>query len=82
MAYGSAATLDWIVNPKQIEPHIPAWDLSKREDGTFSREDFTFDKSRNVYICPAFKTHTTTGRIVNDDQMLYRASKPDCDACP
>jgi transposase len=81
-AYGSAATLDWIVNTKQIEPHIPVWDRSKREDGTFSREDFTFDKSRNVYICPAFKTLTTTGRIVNDDQMLYRASKPDCDACP
>jgi hypothetical protein len=26
----------------------------KREDGTFSREDFTFDKDRNVYICPAY----------------------------
>jgi Transposase DDE domain len=81
-AYGSAATLDWIVNTKQIEPHIPVWDRSKREDGTFSREDFTFDKSRNVYICPAFKTLTTTGRIVNVDQILYRASKPDCDVCP
>jgi hypothetical protein len=81
-AYGSAATLDWIVNAKQIEPYIPVWDRSKREDGTFSRDHFTFDKSRNVYICPAFKTLTTTGKIVNDDQMLYRASKPDCDACP
>ena len=26
----------------------------KREDGTFSREDFTFDKDRNVYICTAY----------------------------
>jgi len=26
----------------------------KREDGTFSREDFTFDKDRNVYICPGY----------------------------
>jgi Transposase DDE domain len=40
------------------------------------------DKSRNVYICPAFKTLTTTGKIVDNDQILYRASKPDCDACP
>ena len=55
-AYGSAATLDWIVNEKGIAPHIPVWDRSKREDGTFSREDFTYDKTRNVYICPAFKT--------------------------
>jgi hypothetical protein len=60
-AYGSAANLNWLVNDKQIAPHIPVWDRSKREDGTFSREDFTFDKSRNVYICPAFKTLTTTG---------------------
>ena len=27
--------------------------------GTFSREDFTFDKDRNVYICPANKILTT-----------------------
>src|SRR5262245_32870930 len=63
-AYGSAANLSWLVNEKQIAPHIPVIDKSKREDGTFSREDFTFDRSRNVYICPAFKTLTTTGRIV------------------
>ena len=81
-AYGSAANLNWLINEKQIAPHIPVIDKSKRDDGTFSREDFTFDKSRNVYICPAFKTLTTTGKIVNDDQMLYRASKPDCDVCP
>jgi hypothetical protein len=80
-AYGSAANLNWLVNEKQIAPHIPVIDKSKREDGTFSREDFTFDRSRNVYICPAFKTLTTTGRIVNDDVMLYRAIKHDCDAC-
>jgi hypothetical protein len=30
-------------------------DKSKREDGTFSREDFTFDKGRNVYVCPMGK---------------------------
>ena len=47
-AYGSAATLDWIVTEKGIAPHIPVWDRSKRDDGTFSREDFTFDKERNV----------------------------------
>ena len=56
-------------------------DKSKREDGTFSREDFTFDKERDVYICPAGKILTTTGRVVNDDQLLYRASKLDCDVC-
>jgi transposase len=81
-AYGSAATLDWIVNEKGIAPHIPVWDRSKREDGTFSREDFIFDKARDIYTCPAGKVLTTTGRIVNVEQLLYRASKLDCDVCP
>jgi hypothetical protein len=81
-AYGSAATPDWIVNEKRIAPHIPVFDKSKREDGTFSRDDFIFDKGRNTYTCPASKVLTTTGKIVNDDQLLYRASKLDCDVCP
>src|SRR5262245_4959629 len=80
-AYGSAATLDWIVTEKGIAPHIPVFDKSKRKDGTLSREDFTYDRTRNVYICPAFKVLTTTGKIMNDDMLFYRASKADCDAC-
>src|SRR6476619_6647516 len=80
-AYGSAANLNWVVNDKKIAPHIPVIDKSKRADGTFSREDVTFYKEGNVYICPAFNILTTTGKIMNDDQLLYRASKPNCDAC-
>jgi hypothetical protein len=80
-AYGSAATLDWIVSEKGIAPHIPVWDRSKREDGTFSREDFTFYKEGNLYICPAFKTLTTTGKAMNGDMLAYRASVPACTAC-
>src|SRR6185312_8344437 len=81
-AYGSAATLNWLVNEKKIQPHIPVFDKSNREDGTFSRRDFTFDKEHDIYTCPAGKTLATTGTIINDDQLLYRASKFDCDVCP
>src|SRR6202140_5369116 len=80
-AYGSAANLNWLVNKKRIAPHIPVIDKSKREDGTFSREDFTFYKEGNVYICPAFNILTTTGKIMNDDLLFYRASTRDCAAC-
>jgi transposase len=80
-AYGSGANLNWLVN-KKIAPHIPVIDKSKREDGTFSREDFTFDRERDIYTCPADKVLTTTRKIVNDEQLLYRASKRDCDVCP
>ena len=81
-AYGSAATLNWLVHEKKIAPHIPVIDKSKREDGTFSREDFIFDKERDIYTCPAGKILTTTRKIMNDAHLLYRASKLDCDICP
>ena len=82
-AYGSGANLNWLVKDKDIAPHIPVIDKSKREDGTFSREDFTFDKERNVYTCPAGKTLTTTGKRVNDGEtILFRASSHDCGPCP
>jgi transposase len=81
-AYGSGANLNWLVNEKNIAPHIPVIDKSKREDGTFSREDFTFDKQRNVYICPVGKTLSTTGKLVNDGEtLLYRARTRDCRGC-
>src|SRR5689334_13052675 len=82
-AYGSGANLNWLIKDKKIAPHIPVIDKSKREDGTFSRDDFIFDKERNVYTCPAGKTLTTTGRLVNDGEtLLYRASMRDCRSCP
>ena len=82
-AYGSGANLNWLVKDKKIAPHIPVIDKSKREDGTFSRDDFMFDKERNVYTCPAGKTLTTTGKLVNDGEtLLYLASTRDCRNCP
>jgi transposase len=81
-AYGSAANLNWLVSEKQIAPHIPVIDKSKREDGTFSREDFTFDKARDVYICPAGEVLGTTGTVSADHAMRYNAPVPVCRACP
>jgi transposase len=82
-AYGSGPNLNWLVKDKDIAPHIPVVDKSKREDGTFSREDFRFDKERNVYICPANKTLTTTGTVIDDGETLrYLASTSDCRDCP
>ena len=82
-AYGSGANLNWLVEDKGIAPHIPVIDKSKRDDGTFSRDDFTFDRECNVYTCPAGKALTTTGRLVKDGEtVLYRASTYDCGPCP
>jgi hypothetical protein len=81
-AYGSAANLNWLVNEKQIAPHVPVIDKSKRDDGTFSRKDFTFDKAHDHYICPAGELLRTTGTISTDHAMRYIAPVPVCRACP
>ena len=82
-AYGSGANLNWLVSEAKIAPHIPVIDKSKRDDGTFSREDFTFDKERNIYICPAGKVLTTTGKVATDGETLYYlATTRDCRSCP
>ena len=81
-AYGSAEMLGWLVNEHAIEPHIPVFDKSVRDDGTFSREDFEYDQEPISTVCPAGKVLTSTGTLVNDGEtLLYRASKYDCDAC-
>src|SRR3981081_2412786 len=42
-AYGSAEMLGWLVYEHGIEPHVTVFDKSARADGTFSRDDFTYD---------------------------------------
>jgi transposase len=80
-AYGTGKFLSWLIEAG-ITPHIPVWDKSAREDGTFSRADFIFDNDRNVYVCPAGKLLTTTGSIGADHTMRYRARNRDCRLCP
>jgi Transposase DDE domain len=88
--YGSAEMLNWLVNDRGIEPHIPVFDKSKRTDDTFSREDFVYDHAGDSYRCPAGKTlqryrrQFTVPRIgvMKDNSLRYRASKHDCGQCP
>jgi transposase len=81
VAYGTGEMLGRLV-ARGIDPHIPVWDKSKRDDGTFSRTDFSYDKERDLYICPGGKTLKTTARVHDGKTLYYRASKLDCEACP
>lgn len=89
-AYGSSEMLGWMVEEKQIEPHVPVWDKSERTDGTFSRSDFTWNKQEKEYRCPADKimradrsrSSTVRPTITKDDTIIYRASTHDCKVCP
>lgn len=80
-AYGSGPNLNWLVNEKEIAPHIPVIDKSDRKDGTFSRKDFHYDEGRDCYVCPAGCDLTTTGRVRGDDSMGYYSSVYDCREC-
>ena len=88
--YGSADTLAWLVHERDIEPHIPVFDKSSRTDGTFSRTDFAFNSSKDVYTCPAGKLLKCRRRRFADrpdtepaDGLVrYRASMADCTTCP
>jgi hypothetical protein len=89
-AYGTAEMLGWLVYEHGIEPHIPVFDKSVRTDGTFSREDFTYDPNEDRYICPAGKElrqyrrafSKPRSRVDKNGMMCYRASKLDCSICP
>jgi transposase len=83
MAYGAAPMLGWLVEEKQIAPHIPVWDKSEPNDGTFGRSAFTFDAENNRYICPAGKLLKPAWRSrVKKNPFRYRASQYDCEVCP
>jgi transposase len=89
-AYGSAENLAWLVHEQGVEPHIPVFDKSERNDGTFSKSDFVFDHDSDNYTCPGGKllqqyhrdyAVPRDGAIDKDGFIRYRATKQDCDAC-
>jgi hypothetical protein len=81
-AYGTGPMLGWLVNGKQIEPHIPVWDKSEHDDGTFSGSDFAFDTATNPYTCPAGMLFKPSWRMKKKNRYNYRASQIDCQVCP
>jgi transposase len=90
-AYGTAAMLNWLVNEKEIEPHVPVWDHTQRTDETtFPNSDFKWDEQRNEYRCPQGSALRTDWRpfknlrshITKDDAIIYRSRQSECDKCP
>ena len=88
--YGTAEILGWMVNEKAIEPHVPVWDKTQRNDETLSSSDFQWDEQADEYRCPqgqvlrrqwrAFKILRT--HVTKADTIIYRSSQSDCATCP
>jgi hypothetical protein len=79
-AYGTGRLLRWLTD-RNIAPHIPVWDKSRQTNSRFTRDDFSYDKGRNLYLCPGGKLLTSTGNIDQGRIFYYRASKSDCSTC-
>jgi transposase len=88
-AYGSAAMLDWVVEQKQIEPHIPVLDKSQGKPGLYGRSDFNWDNVADCYHCPAGKLLRSRSRhfkknrspVTKANTIIYRSSQHDCKTC-
>ncbi len=81
-AYGTGEMLGWLVE-RGIDPHIPVWDQSEvAADGKFVRADFTYDKDRDLYICPGGKELKTSGTVHDGTTLKYIAKRSDCAVCP
>ena len=82
MAYGTGEMLGWLVE-RGIDPHIPVWDQSEvAADGKFVRADFTYDKNRDLYICPGGKELKTSGTVYDGTTLKYMAKRSECGQCP
>ena len=90
MAYGAAELLGWMVNDKAIEPHVPVWDKTQRQDETLSSSDFQWDEQADQYRCPQGQALRSQWRpfknlrthITKANTIIYRSSQSDCAACP
>jgi hypothetical protein len=73
-----------------ISAHVPVWDKTERQDGTFASSDFQWNEDTDKYRCPAglalrqqwrpFKNPRT--HITKADSIIYRARERDCSVCP
>jgi len=88
--YGTAAILGWMVDEKHIEPHVPVWDKTQRDDETLSSSDFRWDSRADEYRCPqghALRSQWRAFRnprnhVTKADTIIYRSSQSDCATCP
>lgn len=93
-AYGSADMLKWIVQDRNIAPHIPVFDHGERDGETIPRSAFTYDAENDRYICPTGKPlqrawyESVRARQQRENKPpkhgihVYRARTSDCGVCP
>ena|SRR5690242_16449351 len=82
--------LSWLVETKQIEPHIPVWDKTERTDGTISSGEFIWDEAADEYRCSLGRPLRREWRaysnprthITKAETIICRSRAADCAGCP
>ena len=80
-SYGTGPFLSWLFE-REITPYIPVLDRKSQTDGKLTRDAFTYDAERDVYVCP--QGHDLPLRGVNTETRVkrYKAKAPQCRDCP
>ena len=89
-AYGTAPMLAWMVEEKDIEPHVPVWDKTERKNDSFSSNDFHWNEETEEYRCPAGNALRSEWRAFKNERshvtkantIIFRSRQTDCVACP
>jgi len=88
-AYGSAAMLGWMVDEKDIAPHVSLWEKYIRDTGVYPRSDFIYNEASDSYNCPGGKElkqfwrtyKTPRSGITKANTRIYRSRNTDCASC-
>ena len=72
-AYGNAELLGWMVDEKDIAPHVTLLDTPGRPISSFTQKDLTYDKTKDVFTCPSGKELRQFWREVNVNAEAYIA---------
>lgn len=77
--YGTADNYRFLLE-SEIKPSIPH-PGGKNNLGFSSKNDFTYDKDKDQYMCPQEKTLKKAGFVKHSRHIIYRASPKDCKQC-
>jgi transposase len=78
--YASATNIH-VLEAEGIRAYVPLpeWDKSSK---LFGRAAFTYDRDRNVYVCPQGEVLRLRWTDEPHEQWVYRARASACNACP
>ncbi len=88
-AYVTSEMVSWMIDEKDIQPHVPLWEKGERNDGTYSLSEFTYDAKEDCYRCPADKLlrhgirkfKKKRSGITKANTRLFFATHSDCQSC-